>query len=150
MVKRMNEGYRGKSTIDYLPLKNHVVLEGIRESSSGIIIPGTAMVDTEKYDHLKVVAIGPRAMDEGLEIGDFVTLDPRLTAFGITLPKELAGDRVFIEYEMTAVRGIIPKRAIKRLETENEKFRENFIEDSKSSKNTTSGKLKTTPGTTSN
>ena len=127
MMGNKEKGYRGVSSIDYLPLKNHVVLEGIRKSKSGIIIPDTASVDTEHFEQLKVVAIGPRAMEEGMEIGDSVTLDPRLTPYGITLPSELTGDRTFIEYEMTAIRGIIPKRALKRLESESDAFKENFI-----------------------
>lgn len=120
------QGYRGKSTIDYLPLKNHVVLEGIRSSPSGIIIPDTVQVDTEKFERMVVVAIGPRSMEEGLEIGDAVSLDPRLSAYGLTLPKELSGNRIFIEYEMTAIRGIIPKRALKRMENDDQKFIQTF------------------------
>ena len=119
-------GYRGKSTIDYLPLKNHIVLEGLRNSPSGIILPDTVNVDTEKFEKMVVVAIGPRAMEEGLEIGDAVALDPRMAGYGITLPKELSGDRVFIEYEMTVLRGIIPKRALKRMSNENKQFVQQF------------------------
>lgn len=120
------QAYKGKSTIDYLPLKNYVVLEGIRKSPSGIIIPDTVNVDTEKFDRMVVVAIGPRAMEEGLEIGDAVSLDPRLTAYGLTLPDELRGNRMLIEYEMSAVRGIIPKRALKRMENEDTEFKKQF------------------------
>lgn len=119
-------GYQGKSTIDYLPLKNYVVLEGIRSSPSGIIIPDTVNVDTEKYERMVVVALGPRAMEEGLEIGDAVSLDPRLTGFGLTLPKELSNNRMLIEYEMTAIRGIIPKRALKKIDTNDAAFKKRF------------------------
>lgn len=120
------KGYQGKSTIDYLPLKNYVVLEGIRNSPSGIIIPDTANVDTEKFERMIVVALGPRAMEEGLEIGDAVSLDPRLTGFGLTLPSELSGNRMFLEYEMTAIRGIIPKRALKKMDANETKFTKRF------------------------
>ena len=123
---RTDQKYKGISQIDYLPLKNHVVLEGIRKSPSGIIIPNTVNVDTEKFDKLVVVAIGPRSMEEGLEIGDAVALDPRLTGYGITLPAELTGDRICIEYEMTAIRGIIPKRALKRMDADDTSFKQNF------------------------
>lgn len=124
------KGYKGISQIDYLPLKNYVVLEGIRKAKSAIIIPDAAAVDTEAYEQLNVVAIGPRAMEEGMELGDSVTLDPRLTGYGLTLPKELSGDRVLIEYEMTAVRGIIPKRALKKLREKDAKFTKKFEEKS--------------------
>ena len=103
-----------KTTIlPYQPLKNNIVVEGIKEVKTIITLD-----DKPREDHkLFVVAISPRVRDieKSLELGMRVVLDPHLVEHATWELKFEKGkdsegkdlkDRIFFEVEYQALRGI--------------------------------------------
>ncbi|MBU0777805.1 hypothetical protein KKH23_07145 [Patescibacteria group bacterium] len=114
IVDPQRDPYTGVTEAGYMPLKNYVLLEGINKSSN-IKLPDTITFDAGLFDKLVVVGYGPDIVGRGVNVGDVVFIDPRLGKYGIPIPvfdmtkNKVFKDRYFVEFEFTAIRGLIPR-----------------------------------------
>ena len=99
--------YEGETEIGYKPLGHKIVVEGITEVKKLIVSPNEEQFEEAQYEELRVVALGPRAKDQGIELGDAVMIDPRIND-GVRINLPWLEDRKFFILELHSITGVIP------------------------------------------